>query len=432
MAEALAEYWHRRIREEWGFADEDGPTLAGLFRQQYRGGRYSWGYPACPDLEDNEKVAELLDADRIGIEVSEETGFQYQPEQTTVGHHLPPPQGQVLRRPVVALQPYRGADLGLPMNGPGSIAGLGIRFLGATLDALILVPVTLLSLALRHTRWVTQLSAAGVRTQRLVSNHLSTPATLLLLVPGAIYVIGLIGWRGQTLGEQIVGARVIRLSDRAGAGLRHRRAAFGRSPSPGRSCWRSPPPSRLVRRRATRSSSSPGRSGTATARACTTRPPASSWCGPADAELLRRRRAAEDMLAQHDRGLAELIERRRALLDRIAACNLAISGTGVLEPAPGSARPQRLPGRRAERFADPLPPTVADEPAASGYPLRVSVVDLLRATGEVLDLRELERLLRLEGIVVAGRPSQTLLNALRPALADGSVERVDRGRYRAA
>ena len=56
MAEALAEYWHRRIREEWGFADEDGPSLAGLFRQQYRGGRYSWGYPACPDLEDNETV----------------------------------------------------------------------------------------------------------------------------------------------------------------------------------------------------------------------------------------------------------------------------------------------------------------------------------------------------------------------------------------
>ena len=63
MAEALAEYWHRRIREEWGFADEDGPTLAGLFRQQYRGGRYSWGYPACPDLEDNAKVADLLGAD---------------------------------------------------------------------------------------------------------------------------------------------------------------------------------------------------------------------------------------------------------------------------------------------------------------------------------------------------------------------------------
>ena len=90
MAEALAELWHRRIREEWGFADEDGPNLAGLFRQQYRGGRYSWGYPACPDLEDNRTVAELLGADRLGIEVSEETGYQYQPEQTTsalICHH---------------------------------------------------------------------------------------------------------------------------------------------------------------------------------------------------------------------------------------------------------------------------------------------------------------------------------------------------------
>ena len=90
MAEALAEFWHRRIREEWGFATEDGPSLAGLFRQQYRSGRYSWGYPACPDLEDNATVAELLGADRIGIVVNEETGWQYQPEQTTsaiICHH---------------------------------------------------------------------------------------------------------------------------------------------------------------------------------------------------------------------------------------------------------------------------------------------------------------------------------------------------------
>jgi 5-methyltetrahydrofolate--homocysteine methyltransferase len=90
LAEALAEYWHRRIREEWGFAGEDGPSLAGLFRQQYRGGRYSWGYPACPDLEDNVKVAELLEADRIGIAVSEESSYQYHPEQTTsaiICHH---------------------------------------------------------------------------------------------------------------------------------------------------------------------------------------------------------------------------------------------------------------------------------------------------------------------------------------------------------
>ncbi len=90
MAEALAEYWHHRIRTEWGFVDEDGPSLAGLFRQKYRGGRYSWGYPACPDLEDNLTVAQLLDADRLGIEVGAETSFQFQPEQTTsalICHH---------------------------------------------------------------------------------------------------------------------------------------------------------------------------------------------------------------------------------------------------------------------------------------------------------------------------------------------------------
>jgi 5-methyltetrahydrofolate--homocysteine methyltransferase len=90
MAEALAELWHKRIRDEWGFGAEDGPSLNGLFRQQYRGGRYSWGYPACPDLEDNVKVYELLGGERIGLEVSEETGYQFQPEQTTsaiICHH---------------------------------------------------------------------------------------------------------------------------------------------------------------------------------------------------------------------------------------------------------------------------------------------------------------------------------------------------------
>lgn len=88
MAEALAEMWHHRIREELGFVGEDGPTLTGLFRQQYRGGRYSWGYPACPDLTDNAKVADLLEAGRIGVTVSE--GFQMHPEQTTdaiICHH---------------------------------------------------------------------------------------------------------------------------------------------------------------------------------------------------------------------------------------------------------------------------------------------------------------------------------------------------------
>ncbi len=90
MAEALAELWHRRIRDELGIAGHDGPDLNGLFRQQYQGGRYSWGYPACPDLEDNETVADLLGAGRIDIEVSEDTGYQFQPEQSTsaiICHH---------------------------------------------------------------------------------------------------------------------------------------------------------------------------------------------------------------------------------------------------------------------------------------------------------------------------------------------------------
>jgi 5-methyltetrahydrofolate--homocysteine methyltransferase len=88
MAEALAEYWHHRVREEWGFADEDGSMTDILIHQGYRGGRYSWGYPACPDLEDNAKVAELLEADRIGVAISDD--FQYVPEQTTsalISHH---------------------------------------------------------------------------------------------------------------------------------------------------------------------------------------------------------------------------------------------------------------------------------------------------------------------------------------------------------
>jgi len=92
MTEALAELWHRRIREEWGFVDEDGPTLAGLFRQQYRGSRYSWGYPACPDLEEQAKLDALLDFSRIGVSISEE--FQLQPEQSTSAIIVPHPEAK--------------------------------------------------------------------------------------------------------------------------------------------------------------------------------------------------------------------------------------------------------------------------------------------------------------------------------------------------
>jgi 5-methyltetrahydrofolate--homocysteine methyltransferase len=92
MTEALAELWHKRIREEWGFVGEDGPSLAGLFRQQYRGSRYSWGYPACPDLEDQVKLDELLDLSQIGVALTEE--FQLEPEQSTSAIIVPHPEAK--------------------------------------------------------------------------------------------------------------------------------------------------------------------------------------------------------------------------------------------------------------------------------------------------------------------------------------------------
>jgi 5-methyltetrahydrofolate--homocysteine methyltransferase len=94
LTEALAEYWHKRIRSELvlpdgvSVASEDPPDLAGLLRTDYRGCRYAFGYPACPDLEDRAKIVYLLGADRIGVQLSEE--FQLVPEQATdaiVVHH---------------------------------------------------------------------------------------------------------------------------------------------------------------------------------------------------------------------------------------------------------------------------------------------------------------------------------------------------------
>ena len=92
MTEALAEFWHHRIREEWGFVAEDGPSLAGLFRQKYRGSRFSWGYPACPDLDDQVKVAELLEVDKIGVSLTEE--FHLVPEVSTSAIIVPHPEAK--------------------------------------------------------------------------------------------------------------------------------------------------------------------------------------------------------------------------------------------------------------------------------------------------------------------------------------------------
>lgn len=88
MAESLAEYIHRRIRTELGFAEEDERDMKKLLKQGYRGSRYSFGYPACPRLEDQELLMKLLGAERIGVELSDE--FQLHPEASTsaiVVHH---------------------------------------------------------------------------------------------------------------------------------------------------------------------------------------------------------------------------------------------------------------------------------------------------------------------------------------------------------
>lgn len=88
MTEALAEFWHSRVREELGFADEEPDTTDGLFSLEYRGARFSLGYPACPDMEDRRKIVRLLRARDYGVELSDE--LQLHPEQSTdafVFHH---------------------------------------------------------------------------------------------------------------------------------------------------------------------------------------------------------------------------------------------------------------------------------------------------------------------------------------------------------
>lgn len=88
LAEAMAEYWHARVRAELGFGGEDPAKVEDMFDLKYRGARFSLGYGACPDLEDRAKIADLLQPERIGVHLSEE--FQLHPEQSTdaiVIHH---------------------------------------------------------------------------------------------------------------------------------------------------------------------------------------------------------------------------------------------------------------------------------------------------------------------------------------------------------
>jgi 5-methyltetrahydrofolate--homocysteine methyltransferase len=88
LTESLAEHWHARMREELAVKGDDSSDLQGILDQGYRGSRYSFGYPACPDLEQQLQLCELLDPSRIGVQLSEE--FQLHPEQSTsaiIVHH---------------------------------------------------------------------------------------------------------------------------------------------------------------------------------------------------------------------------------------------------------------------------------------------------------------------------------------------------------
>ena len=92
LTEALAEYWHRRVRSELGYASEDSDDLDEIFKQGYRGSRYSFGYPACPNLDDQEQLFRLLEPERIGVTLSEE--FQLVPEQSTSAIIVPHPEAK--------------------------------------------------------------------------------------------------------------------------------------------------------------------------------------------------------------------------------------------------------------------------------------------------------------------------------------------------
>jgi 5-methyltetrahydrofolate--homocysteine methyltransferase len=88
LTEALAEYWHARVRQELGFGREDSADIDSILDQGYRGSRYSFGYPACPDLTQQTQLCELIKPERIGVNLSEE--FQLHPEQSTsaiIVHH---------------------------------------------------------------------------------------------------------------------------------------------------------------------------------------------------------------------------------------------------------------------------------------------------------------------------------------------------------
>ncbi len=162
-----------------------------------------------------------------------------------------------------------------------------------------------------------------------------------------------------------------------------------------------------------------------------------AW-GVLRAELLVRRYVARRWLEETDRELASTLARRRLLIERIDACTLALAGTRglgrrclpltssdarVVRAFAGSEDAGRLPALAASEDAE------AAGEGLSGQALCRAVVDLVMAVDMPVELAEMQRLLALQGVTVAGRPSQTLSNALRHALATGELVRPHRGWY---
>ena len=131
LTEALAEYWHLRIRQELLLPDgrtaaaEDSDNVEDFFRLGYRGARYSLGYGACPDLEDRSKIVALLDPSRIGVKLSE--GFQLHPEQSTDAIVLHHPEANTSTRDPRQSQPAAGSAVRHGRHVAGLREGLGRR-----------------------------------------------------------------------------------------------------------------------------------------------------------------------------------------------------------------------------------------------------------------------------------------------------------------
>jgi uncharacterized RDD family membrane protein YckC len=109
---------------------------------------------------------------------------------------------------------WRGQDLGLPSTGRNSLAGIWPRVWGKLIDVLVLAPVFVVDLLVQHIHETHSVDpSSGLRQVRLVSTHLSVTLSLVLLAPSAVYLVGMIATRGQTLGQMALGLRVARRHD---------------------------------------------------------------------------------------------------------------------------------------------------------------------------------------------------------------------------